>query len=105
MKVRYTTPPRQGEPFRVSVDQPSGLVRFEVFINGALFADHLCDDPPCYETFQIPDRVSGSTLLLKVADRDAAQEFFFFINDDGKGIPLAAPTNSTVSPAVTYYTA
>ena len=102
MKVRYTTPPRQGEPFGVSVDQPSGLVRFELYINGSLFADHLCDDPPCYETFRIPKEVSGSTLLLKVADRDGEQELFFFIDDEGKGIPLRAPENHTVSPAVRH---
>lgn len=60
-------------------------------MGGELLLERECDDPPCHEEALLPSKIAGQTLLIEVADRNEQHELTFFINDDGKGVPVGGP--------------
>lgn len=87
MNLSYRSNPIEGQVFHISADDVRGRARFRADINGELFWEDECPDPPCHEQCLIPERIAGSTLLLTVHDDEEQHELTFFINDDGEGIP------------------
>ena len=91
MTITYEHTPVEGRPFSLRVDKVVGTARFKFYIGGDLFLQLDCDDPPCHEEALLPGGISGQTLLVEVTDSDEQQELTFFINDDGKGVPVGEP--------------
>lgn len=88
MKISYDHRPTEGQPFSFIASGIDGAARFRAFLDGALFWEEECDDPPCHEELRLPDGIAGKTLLLQVADGRAKEELFFFIDDEGLGRPI-----------------
>jgi hypothetical protein len=87
MKVSYEDRPVEGHIFRVSAEHVAGRAQFNAYLNGELFWEHECPDPPCHEQLRVPPSIAGGILLITVRDREEEHELTFFINDDGEGVP------------------
>ncbi len=86
MNVTYRSRPIEGRFFHLSAEQIAGRASFKAYINGELFWEEECPDPPCHEECRIPQGIAGGTLLINIRDFEEEHELTFFINDDGEGV-------------------
>ena len=66
MKILSNTTAIAGKMFDISIKgQPSGVTtKTIVKIDGNTIFSHDCDDPPCHETFAVPENAHGRNMII-----------------------------------------
>lgn len=68
MEIDTKTLPMAGELFQFDIEEETGQIKVDVYLDSELLFQHDCDDPPCHEMLIIPEHAHGSTLEIRTLD-------------------------------------